>query len=227
MGRALLTTPADIGQQFANFIQGNPGNVLGQPQGMDQIRGLLGSPTSDAQDVGEALGPPMKLAGKALGLISGKLPAMLAAHIAYHGSPYQFDKFDMSKIGTGEGAQAYGHGLYFAENPDIAKSYQQNLGGNQYLVGGQPVGTSGALKTPQAQAAAILDQNGGDLAGTKAMVDKFVAQKFWSQAQGDSISAALDDVAARGVSKQPAGSSLQSRHQRRSRSLPRLGCAAE
>ena len=28
--------------------------------------------------------------------------------IAYHGSPHDFDKFDMSKIGTGEGAQAYG-----------------------------------------------------------------------------------------------------------------------
>jgi hypothetical protein len=43
---------------------------------------------------------------------------------AWHGSPHDFDKFDMSKIGSGEGAQAYGHGLYFAEKPDVAKSYQ-------------------------------------------------------------------------------------------------------
>ena len=42
---------------------------------------------------------------------------------AYHGSPYLFDKFDISKVGTGEGAQAYGHGIYFAENPNVAKSY--------------------------------------------------------------------------------------------------------
>ena len=35
---------------------------------------------------------------------------------AYHGSPYDFDRFDMSKIGTGEGAQSYGHGIYLAEN---------------------------------------------------------------------------------------------------------------
>jgi hypothetical protein len=34
---------------------------------------------------------------------------------AYHGSPYSFDEFSTSKIGTGEGAQAYGRGLYFAE----------------------------------------------------------------------------------------------------------------
>ena len=34
--------------------------------------------------------------------------------VAYHGSPHSFDQFDTSKIGTGEGEQAYGHGLYFA-----------------------------------------------------------------------------------------------------------------
>lgn len=45
----------------------------------------------------------------------------------YHGSPHDFDKFDMSKIGTGEGAQAYGHGLYVAESKDVAKSYQTTL----------------------------------------------------------------------------------------------------
>lgn len=41
----------------------------------------------------------------------------------WHGSPHKFDKFSLSKIGTGEGAQAYGHGLYFAENPEVAKGY--------------------------------------------------------------------------------------------------------
>lgn len=46
---------------------------------------------------------------------------------AYHGSPHKFDEFDMGKIGTGEGAQAYGHGLYFAENPKIATEYRDNL----------------------------------------------------------------------------------------------------
>jgi hypothetical protein len=42
----------------------------------------------------------------------------------YHGSPHKFDKFDMSKIGTGEGAQAYGHGLYLADDPRVASSYK-------------------------------------------------------------------------------------------------------
>ena len=43
---------------------------------------------------------------------------------AWHGSPHKFNKFSMDKIGTGEGAQAYGHGLYLAESPDVAKGYQ-------------------------------------------------------------------------------------------------------
>jgi hypothetical protein len=44
---------------------------------------------------------------------------------AYHGSPYDFDRFDASKIGTGEGEQAYGHGLYFAQSPSVAQEYKK------------------------------------------------------------------------------------------------------
>ena len=46
---------------------------------------------------------------------------------AYHGSPHNFDRFSMDKIGTGEGGQAFGHGLYFAEHEDVAKSYRDTL----------------------------------------------------------------------------------------------------
>jgi hypothetical protein len=46
---------------------------------------------------------------------------------AFHGSPHRFDRFDMSRIGTGEGAQAYGHGLYFAGNEGVAQSYKQSV----------------------------------------------------------------------------------------------------
>jgi hypothetical protein len=43
---------------------------------------------------------------------------------AYHGSPHDFDKFDLSKIGSGEGSQKYSWGLYSAENPQVAEHYQ-------------------------------------------------------------------------------------------------------
>ena len=58
---------------------------------------------------------------------------------AYHGSPHDFDKFDLSKIGTGEGAQAYGHGLYFAENEGVAGQYRNKLSNRPDVhVGGEP-----------------------------------------------------------------------------------------
>jgi len=50
---------------------------------------------------------------------------------AFHGTPHQVDKFTTEKIGTGEGAQAYGWGLYFAEAQEVASSYRKagrNLG---------------------------------------------------------------------------------------------------
>jgi hypothetical protein len=50
---------------------------------------------------------------------------------AYHGSPHDFDKFSLDKIGTGEGAQAYGHGLYFADSEGVAKSYKEKLSGTR------------------------------------------------------------------------------------------------
>ena len=46
---------------------------------------------------------------------------------AWHGSPHKFDKFSLDKIGTGEGAQAYGHGLYLAESPEVAMGYRDKL----------------------------------------------------------------------------------------------------
>jgi hypothetical protein len=54
-------------------------------------------------------------------------PLGLLGWTAYHGSPHKFDKFKLDKIGTGEGAQAYGHGLYFADNPSTAMSYKEGL----------------------------------------------------------------------------------------------------
>lgn len=47
--------------------------------------------------------------------------------VAWHGSPHLFDKFSLDKIGTGEGAQAYGWGLYFAGAEEVADYYRRQL----------------------------------------------------------------------------------------------------
>lgn len=41
----------------------------------------------------------------------------------WHGSPYRFDKVSHEKIGTGEGAQAFGWGTYYTDEKDIAQHY--------------------------------------------------------------------------------------------------------
>lgn len=49
---------------------------------------------------------------------------------AWHGSPHNFDEFDLGAIGTGEGNQAHGWGLYFAKDKKIAENYRDILGAN-------------------------------------------------------------------------------------------------
>lgn len=53
--------------------------------------------------------------------------------VAYHGSPYLFDKFTLDHIGEGEGAQAHGWGLYFALDRATAEGYQKRLAPSIHL----------------------------------------------------------------------------------------------
>lgn len=79
--------------------------------------------------------------------------------VAYHGSPHKFDQFDLSKIGTGEGAQAYGRGMYFAENEAVAKGYRNAL-------------TTDRLSAAQGE----IDANGGDVARAIASLEEDLAR---------------------------------------------------
>lgn len=46
---------------------------------------------------------------------------------AWHGSPHDFDKFDLGAIGTGEGNQVHGWGLYFAKDKKVSDLYRREL----------------------------------------------------------------------------------------------------
>ena len=48
---------------------------------------------------------------------------------AHHGTPHKVDRFSTDKIGSGEGAQAYGWGLYFAKDESVARYYRDSLSG--------------------------------------------------------------------------------------------------
>lgn len=109
----------------------------------DAILGALGindpfpASASRATGVGAMVGAALPLAGGVLGGIR-----------AFHGGPHSFDKFKMSQVGTGEGSQAFGHGLYFAENENVAKSYRDTLssGVNRLKLGGKDVFAGDAAK---------------------------------------------------------------------------------
>jgi hypothetical protein len=60
------------------------------------------------------------LFGAALGLLPMGRGAAKPGIKVFHSSPHDFERFDASKIGTGEGAQVYGYGHYFAENPKVS-----------------------------------------------------------------------------------------------------------
>lgn len=89
------------------------------------------NPATGARAVGRAIEPTMQaLAPKAYGLLEdymvksgGMIPLT-----AYHGTPHNIQgKFDINKVGTGEGNQSFGHGMYFAENPAVATQYRKAL----------------------------------------------------------------------------------------------------
>jgi hypothetical protein len=125
-----LGEPTDV-------IVAPPRNPARAPQGVEDV--VYGMTLKPLSDIGMGIGSvvegqgwnsPEASAGflAAMGLLTPMRAGALRPGIkAYHGSPYDFDRFDISKIGTGEGAQAYGHGLYFAENPATAKSYRESL----------------------------------------------------------------------------------------------------
>jgi hypothetical protein len=60
--------------------------------------------------------------GKSIGEPGGVLP-IERYETVFHGSPHDFQKFMLDKVNTGEGAQAYGWGLYFTSSEKIARSW--------------------------------------------------------------------------------------------------------
>jgi hypothetical protein len=88
---------------------------------------------------------------------------------AYHGTPHKVDEFSLDKIGTGQGAQVYGWGLYFAESEGVAKQYQKDLSLSIEIDGRKILDNNTRTRrfqdygTDEAQAETILISERGDL----------------------------------------------------------------
>lgn len=118
-----LAPTSPVGQlagQIGSFVPLSP---------MPAVRAGKGIARMAGQEITDVMSgfPPRSL----LGQLTPK-PLMLDV---YHGTPHTLPpternplgEFDASKIGTGEGAQAYGYGIYTAEAPAVAKGYQVAL----------------------------------------------------------------------------------------------------
>ena len=105
--------------------------ILNEYNPIDAFWRLAGSPMASGGEISDQnIADGLMVGGTVMGggaMIPKPANALNMGIRAFHGSPHSFDKFSMDKIGTGEGAQAYGHGLYFAENEGVAKGYRDVL----------------------------------------------------------------------------------------------------
>jgi len=104
---------------------------------------------------------------------------------AYHGTPHEVDRFSTGKIGTGEGAQAYGWGLYFASSKAVAKHYKERLSEVSLTMNGKPISAAiwATGKTPEVVA---------DAFASGRLVD---ALRYTKGADGKAIAAAAEKLA--------------------------------
>lgn len=121
------------GSEWARRAGLTPDVPQGAPRVAGETLGLLGPVVAAkyAPQIAEGL----LAAGDAMPGMSkgGRYFVNQDGKIVWHGSPHKFDKFDSSKIGTGEGLQAYGQGLYTAEQKKTAQSYRAiNREGKQF-----------------------------------------------------------------------------------------------
>lgn len=131
------------GKETRVYQKGFDGNEL-----VEYVKGILG----DGFDIKKVSG-----FGKSSVLVTKKETPTVSAEkavdeflqSAWHGTPHKFDSFDLGKIGTGEGAQAHGWGLYFAQSREVAEGYKERLGGkasSRLLVDGKEVGWYNSLE---------------------------------------------------------------------------------
>jgi hypothetical protein len=126
-----LYSQGDRAKRYMNGLLADPVGTMQQTAG-----GIVDAGNAQQGLLGQAFGDPQRpflptdtsaLGQAADNTFQGVMGFAPAGITVYHGSPHVFDKFDSSKIGTGEGAQAYGHGIYTAESPDVAARYRATL----------------------------------------------------------------------------------------------------
>lgn len=125
--------------QFGQSIIDTYGSVEGWKQEFAERPVSTIAMATGAGILGKAVGQGLLKAAdpETVDKVMGNIPGLLAEPkkeiITYHGTKHDLkdNKFDIDKVGTGQGAATYGHGIYVAENPDVAKVYKSELSGDR------------------------------------------------------------------------------------------------
>jgi hypothetical protein len=204
LGRLLYSMTGAGGAQDAAGLLGGPSVRENLKAGNNFDAGIQ---MLAALPVVGMLGTAGKAAKGAVKVAEEAAPAAEKYITGYHGSPHSFDRFDMSKIGTGEGAQAYGHGLYFAENEGVARQYRDNLSGRNSPIS-KAVFKEGKeipwyeVSADDRKLLPILSDAGGDVKKAKELI----VNEFLPTAHNR-----LDRIASEGYELRPHGSMYQVR----------------
>lgn len=91
---------------------------------------------------------------------------------AWYGSPHNFDEFDLGAIGSGEGNQVHGWGLYFAKDKKVSDLYRSELS----LIHGVDKGTLFKVDIPD----------------TKTMIDEQQSLNVLSKETKENLNAAIN-----------------------------------
>ena len=171
----MALTPLGLGSEKpvmgSAYLQGlaQRAGLSAQPTGSNaenvaRLAMSLTNPAAGARAVGRVVEPTVQaLAPKAGQALESYMvnQGLLQPLIAYHGSPYRFDKFDPTKVGAGEGAQVYGHGMYFAEHPAVAMPYSKIVpSGMSATPNRQLFGKDVEPMTPEYKVSQLVDEMG-------------------------------------------------------------------
>ena len=213
---------SNIHEVYLNKGVSNDGSLAGKDlfdagvgDSVEYPRAIVLRDPSRIRSVDAAFDPAKKdssnlLAGvTGAGLLGGSMVAsedadagILSRIKAFHGSPHDFDRFSTKNIGTGEGAQAYGHGLYFAEREGTAQSYRDALSADTSFKKSDGAVFDlydGSMNHPNIRR--HMAKTGGDLDGAIEKAQKIIKDNSSSQ----SVDAATNDLSVLQKLKEDGG----------------------
>ena len=213
-----------LNPQYQSIMQtARPAFATGTALGMAPLAKVFQAPAMALGRAGERMAERvvpqiMERGGLPAGLLQGMSRGTVSPLDVYHGTPHTLPpternplgEFDASKIGTGEGAQAYGLGIYTAENPAVATRYKL-AGVDTVNLMGRDGGSINISALPKPLQKAIEANVGApDLLGNaeRFLANKtnqsFYSEKYGAQSIDDSVKA-LKDLNAAGVSVKDSG----------------------